>query len=81
MASEKDLFAINLTGWETGLTAEIPDHIVLSLLFSVSEEERKAGKGRRMRFAISREKALELSKDLAEAANTPLPPRSHPERH
>lgn len=69
--------AFRLLGWETALTTEIPDHIVLSLLFATREENKRAGKLNRVRWAIPRKQALEISKDLAQAANTEAP-RSGP---
>lgn len=71
--SKKQETAFTLRGWETALTAEIPDHIVLSLFYAKSEVDRRNGKLTRVRLAIPRAKALELSKDLVQAANTQTP--------
>ena len=78
--TDKQQSAFSLLGWETALTAEIPDHIVFSVIFATSEENRNAGKMSRVQLVVSRKKALELSRDLVQAANTELP-KSPKNRH
>ena len=73
-----EIVAYNLFGWETALTTEQPGHIIFSVMFAATEEQRKAGKLTKLRLLLSQKRALELSLDLKKAARAPATgPRVH----